>query len=264
MAVADLLVVIIRVILEKVNPFKLHIVFNFSPYACNSREVIASTVVSISVWLTVAFTFDRMVAICFQKLKMKYCTEKTAATVIITVCLLSLFNKIPVFFKYNRYSCRVSYAYYYYPVWMVFDWTDRILTPVLPFVLILLFNTLTVRHILMASAVRRKLRGQRNGDEKNDPEMKNRRRSIVLLFTITGSFVLLWVTHVVYLSIQRISGMYQLWTTPQLVIDKMGRMLQLSSSCTNTFIYVITQRKFREEVMNAVKYPFTVILKFIK
>ncbi|XP_072360116.1 probable G-protein coupled receptor 139 [Scyliorhinus torazame] len=268
MALADLLVIIIDVIVSKMNFLGLYSSFVYYTPGCNIREVISSTIVEISVWLTVAFTFDRTVAICFQKLKIKYCTEKTAATVITTVSVLSLLTNIPLFFKYILYDfdyyCSVTYQYYHSPLWITFDWILRILTPVLPFVLILLLNTLTVRHILMANAVRRKLRGQRNGDEKNDSEMKNRRRSIILLFTITGSFILLWATRVVYLSIQRITGMYEVWTTPVLVTDMMGRMLQLSSSCTNTFIYVVTQRKFREEVMNAVKYPFTLILKFIK
>ncbi|XP_078061747.1 uncharacterized protein LOC144487536, partial [Mustelus asterias] len=200
MALADLLVIIIDVIVSKLNFLNLYSSFLWLSPLCNGLKVISSTVVASSVWLTVAFTFDRMVAICFQKLKMKYCTEKTAAIVIATVSVLSLLTNIPVFFRYVVYNFNmycIEAGGFFSLVWIVFDWTDRILTPVLPFVLILLLNTLTVRHILLAIVVRRKLRGQRNGEEQNDPEMKNRRRSIILLFTISGSFILLWMTRVI-------------------------------------------------------------------
>uniref|UniRef100_UPI00398F07C1 probable G-protein coupled receptor 139 n=1 Tax=Pristiophorus japonicus TaxID=55135 RepID=UPI00398F07C1 len=264
MAVADLLVIIIHVILGKLNTFYLHIVFFYYPPGCNIRDVIRYTTRDSSVWLTIAFTFDRMVAICCPKLKTKYCTEKSAAIVITTVSLLSLLINIPWYFKYELYWCKVSYEYVTSPVWQTYDWGVRVLTPLLPFVLILLLNTVTVRHILLASAVRRKLRAQRNGEEQHDPEMKNRRRSIILLFTISGSFILLWTTNVVVLMVQRITVMHDFLTTPLLVAIIMGTMLQLLSSCTNTFIYAVTQSKFREEVMNTVKYPFTAILNFIK
>ncbi|XP_060687131.1 probable G-protein coupled receptor 139 [Hemiscyllium ocellatum] len=264
MAVADLLVVIIQVILDKMNRSYLHIVFFFYPPGCSIRDAIGSTAVSSSVWFTVAFTFDRMVAICFQKLKTKFCTERNAAVIITTVSLLSLLNKIPLYFKYEPYFCKITYEYFYYLVWIAFDWGDRILTPVLPFFLILLLNAVTVRHILLASAVRRKLRGQQNGDKPNDPEMKNRRRSIILLFAISGSFILLWITRIITLAVQRITGWYIGAPTGYWVGDCMGAMLQLSSSCTNMFIYAVTQRKFREEMLNTLKYPFITIQNSIK
>ncbi|XP_060687132.1 probable G-protein coupled receptor 139 [Hemiscyllium ocellatum] len=259
MAGADLLVVLIQVILDKLNRSYLHIVFFSNLPGCSIRDVIGSTAVSSSVWLTVTFTFDRMVAICFQKLKTKFCTERNAAVIITTVSLLSLFIKIPLYFKYETYYCKITYEYFYYLVWLAFDWGDRILTPVLPFFLILLLNAVTVRHILLASAVRRKLRGQPNGDKPNDPEMKNQRRSIILLFAISGSFILLWTTRVITLAIQRITGWYIGAPAGYWVGDHMGTMLQLSSSCTNTFIYTVTKRKFREEMLNTVKYPFITI-----
>ncbi|XP_051867181.1 probable G-protein coupled receptor 139 [Pristis pectinata] len=267
MAVADLLVVITQVILGPINNYYLHVSFFFYTPGCNFSETSSAVAVASSVWLTVAFTLDRTVAICFQKLKTRYCTEKGAAIIITMVSVLSVLTNIPWYFMYpliGTFVCQVSYAYYYSPVWQAFDWGHRILTPVTPFMLILLLNAVTVRHILMASVVRRKLRGQRNGEGKDDPEMKNRRRSIILLFTISASFILLWMTRVVILAIQRITGQYQAMTISYVVGEHLGTMLQLFSSCTNMFIYAVTQRKFREEAINAVKDPFMAILNFIK
>ncbi|XP_032882307.1 probable G-protein coupled receptor 139 [Amblyraja radiata] len=257
MAVADLLVVVIQVIL--VNIINIYI-----PPECKIVNTVGYMSVACSVWLTVVFTFDRTVAICFQKLKTRYCTKKGAAVVIAAVSVLSVLTNIPWYFTYRSRFCMRSLDFITLPVWAAFDWGHRILTPLVPFVLILLLNAVTIRHILMASAVRRKLRGQHRGEGKDDTEMKNRRKSIILLFTISASFILLWTTRVVILSIQRITGQYMAQFVTNVVIDHLGTMLQLFSSCTNTFIYAVTQRKFREEVINAVKCPFKAILKFIK
>ncbi|XP_051867179.1 probable G-protein coupled receptor 139 [Pristis pectinata] len=257
MAGADLLVVVFQVVLQRV--FYIH----YSP-ECNIINTMGYVSVACSVWLTVAFTLDRTVAICLQKLKTRYCTEKGAAIVIALVSVLSVSTNIPWYFSYHPNYCLESYEFINSPVWAAFDWGHRILTPVVPFVLILLLNAITVSHILMASVVRRKLRGQRNREGKDDPEMKNRRRSIVLLFTISASFILLWMTQVVILAVQRIDRQYSIMRASHYAVVHMGEMLQLFSSCTNMFIYAVTQRKFREEVVNTVKYLFTAILNFLK
>ncbi|XP_059841359.1 probable G-protein coupled receptor 139 [Hypanus sabinus] len=257
MAVADLLVVIFNVI-PKV------IYYYYKPPLCNIINTMSYVSVASSVWLTVAFTFDRTVAICFQRLKTRYCTEKGAAIIIAVVSVLSLFTNIPWYFTYMTYICWVSLGFINSLMWQAFDWGHRVLTPVVPFVLILLLNVVTIRHILMASAARRRLRGQRNGEEKDDQEMKNRRRSIILLFTLSASFILLWMTHVVILAVEYITMQYFEMTPSYVVAQKVGVMLQSFSSCTNMFIYAITQRKFREEMKNVVKYPFRAILSFCR
>ncbi|XP_062913348.1 probable G-protein coupled receptor 139 [Mobula hypostoma] len=257
MAVADLLVVIFRVILQRVFGFY------YSP-ECNVVDTIGYISVSCSVWLTVGFTLDRTVAICFQRLKTRYCTEKGAAIVIAVVSLLSVLTNIPWYFKYQPYFCVISYWFITSPVWQQFDWGHGFLTPIVPFVLILLLNAVTVRHILKASAVRRRLRGQQSGEKKDDPEMKNRKRSIILLFAISTSFVLFWIVRVFSLAVQRITGQYVGIPFDYVVVDTIGTMFQLFSSCTNMFIYAITQRKFREEMINVMKYPFVVIRNVIK
>ncbi|XP_067865111.1 probable G-protein coupled receptor 139 [Heterodontus francisci] len=47
------------------------------------------------------------------------------------------------------------------------------------------------------------------------------------------------------------------------IIQQVGYMLHNLSCCTNTFIYVVTQSKFREQVKSAVKYPVTSIIQLM-
>ncbi|XP_059841241.1 probable G-protein coupled receptor 139 [Hypanus sabinus] len=241
MAVADLLVVIFNVILKK-------IIFIFYSPECKIIDAMGYISIACSVWLTVAFTLDRTVAICFQRLKIRYCTEKGAAIVIAVVSVLGVLTNIPWPFRYEARKCLESYHFQILTVWEAFYWGHQLLTPVVPFMRILALNAVTVSHIIRASTVRRKLRGQQNGVEKDDQEMRNRRRSIILLFTIPASFILFWMTQVASLTIQRIKGSYSVLRGYYFIPGTTGTMLQLFSSCTNMFIYAITQRKFREEM----------------
>ncbi|XP_067865231.1 probable G-protein coupled receptor 139 [Heterodontus francisci] len=204
MAAADLTVVIVHVILQRINIMYFPISFLFLTPVCTVNFVAYIVAVDCSVWFTVAFTFDRFVAICCQKLQSKYCTEKAATVAIITVSVVSCLRTIP-FYYINEpafiiddvpWYCAATADYLTSPLWKAFEWIDSSITPLLPIILILLFNALTVRHIIAANRVRRGLR--RNSEHHNDPEMKNRRKSMILLFTISANFILLWMTYVVH------------------------------------------------------------------
>ncbi|XP_032890392.1 probable G-protein coupled receptor 139 [Amblyraja radiata] len=273
MAVTDLLVIITAVILNRLSGIYFPgSILNITP-VCSLSAAVTFAARVCSVWLTVSFTFDRFVAICCQKLKTKYCTERTATVVIITVCLLSCLTNIPWYFIHGplyisgdvSWYCRLKKILYTSPIWRAFDALDRILTPCLPFLLILLLNALTVRHILAASRARERLRAASKAETQSDPEMESRRKSIVLLFSISGTFILLWMTYVVRFLYVRITNdaSFKSFTDPKFQFQEAANMLQLLSSCTNTFIYAAVQSKFRDELKKAAKYPFTLIAKII-
>ncbi|XP_067858778.1 probable G-protein coupled receptor 139 [Heptranchias perlo] len=274
MAVGDLLVIITDVILYKIVYYYFqNSLFDTTPM-CRLVVVLYASSQDCSVWLTVAFTFDRFIAICCQQLKTKYCTEKTAAVVIAVVSTIFCLKCIPWYFAFGpRYvtnnvpwECVLKPIFYTSKAWAAFAWLHRIFTPLLPFGFILLFNVLTVKNILVASKVRRGLLGCNSGENHNDPEIANRKKSIILLFTISGSFILLWTTYVVYFLYVRITNAFYhtSFNDPLFKAQQAGSMLQLLSSCTNTSIYAVTQAKFRNEVKNAMKYLFTHIFKLIK
>ncbi|XP_055502517.1 probable G-protein coupled receptor 139 [Leucoraja erinacea] len=265
MSVTDLLVIITAVIINRIGGIYFAGSFLSITPVCSLTIAVTYAARVSSVWLTVTFTFDRFVAISCQKLKAKYCTEKTATVVIGTVCVLGFLSNIPWYFIHEPiyiidnvpWYCRLKEIRYTSPVWTALDWFDRISTPCLPFLLILLLNALTVRYILAASRARRRLRAQSNGQTQSDPEMESRRKSIILLFTISGSFILLWMTYVVQFLYVRITNDYNFksFNDPKFILQEAGNMLQLLSSCTNTFIYAAIQRRFREELKKMFTFP---------
>ncbi|XP_067877779.1 probable G-protein coupled receptor 139 [Heterodontus francisci] len=272
MAMADLLVIITDVILWRSSYYYFpETLLNITP-VCSVIYVLLCAATDCSVWFTITFSFDRFVTICCQKLKTKYCTAKTAAVVLVTTCILLCLKNVPFYFIYEPreiidnvpWDCDTKPIYYTEPGWMGLDWFDKVLTPLLPFVLILLLNALTVRHILVASRVRKGLRGQSKGENRSDPEIESRRKSVILLFTISGSFILLWLIYIIdflYYNITRTDpGDYN---NSEYIFGQVGYMLQVLSCCTNTFIYGVTQSKFRGQIKNTVKYLVTSIIQFI-
>lgn len=95
----------------------------------------------------------------------------------------ALFNDVPFYFSREPdkiinnvpWGCSYKASYFTDPGWVGFDWFDKMLTPLVPFHLVLLFNALTVRDILVASRVRHGLRGQATGENRRDLEVESRR-----------------------------------------------------------------------------------------
>ncbi|XP_067865137.1 probable G-protein coupled receptor 139 [Heterodontus francisci] len=269
MATADLLVIITGVILWQISYYYFQGSFLYITPVCSVIGVLSFAAIDCSVWFTVTFTFDRFVAICCQKLKTKYCTKKTAAVVLATTCILFCLKNVPFYFTYEPgeiidnvpWFCNTKPSSYTDPGWVGYDRFDMILTPLIPFALILLLNSLTVRHILVASRVRKGLRGQSKGENRSDPEMESRRKSVILLFTISGNFILLWLVYVTEFFYYNITGTeHRDYTDSEYIFQQIGWMLLNLSCCTNTFIYGATQSKFREQVKSAVKYPVKSII----
>ncbi|XP_059509236.1 probable G-protein coupled receptor 139 isoform X1 [Stegostoma tigrinum] len=273
MAIADLLVTIFDLILRHI-PFVYlegHHFLEGIP-VCNIHAVLLYAATDCSVWFTVTFTFDRFVAICCPNLRSKYCKVKTAAVVLATVTGLSCLKNIFWYFLFtHRYYvrsrpwfCWVKNVLKFSPIWGAIEFCHYILTPGVAFIPILLLNVLTVRHIAVTSRSRRRLHHQSNRKSTKDPEMKSRKNSIILLFLISGNFILLWSVSMVYSINWRMKLLgYELVYLPLYVME-LGYLLQMLSCCTNTVIYVITHPKFREHLKNIVYYPFTPIVKCIK
>ncbi|XP_069792516.1 probable G-protein coupled receptor 139 [Narcine bancroftii] len=266
MAAADLAVVVINNILQHINYMYVYAGFLFITPVCALSLVLRVVTIDSSVWLTVGFTFDRFIAISCQKLRERYCRERTATVVTVTVVTVSCARCVPFYFIMEPgviidnvpWRCVLKPEYFTSAAWKGFELLDSILTPLLPIALILLFNALTVRHIIAANKVRRGLRN--SSENQKDSETENRRKSMILLFALTANFISLWMPYVIYSLIwqaQNYGYADKYLKTPTYILQQTGYMLQMLSMCTNTCIYTLTQRKFRSELKSGVLYVYT-------
>ncbi|XP_069792280.1 probable G-protein coupled receptor 139 [Narcine bancroftii] len=273
MAAADLMVVIIVIIVQQMNNIYMFApVLQITP-VCALIIVFRYASMDCSVWFTVAFTFDRYVAICCQNLWRKYCTERVAAVVLMTVGVACSVRCIPFYFLLSPqliidnvpWYCVPIPEYYTLAICKAFELFDTIVTPILPICFILLFNGLTAKHIIAANRVRSGLRIK--GENQQDSEMENRRKSMILLFALSINFVILWMPYVIHsMNWQLVNSTYRdkYFNTPIFISQQCGWMLQFFSTCTNTCIYGLTQRKFRDELKNGVKLLIQIDRLFCK
>lgn len=276
MAVTDLLVLILAVLVNRMGTIYFPASFLSLTPICSLKLCMVYAARDSSVWFTVAFTMDRFIAICCQKLKARYCTEKTATIIIGTIGTMTCLKNVPMYFIYEPlYSvngvpwfCNIMPSFYSEIWWTACDCIHYILNPCVPFLLMLFMNAVTVKNILEANRARRRLRSQGRGENQNDPEVENRKKSIVLLFTISGSFIVLWTLYVVnFMYVRFTNSGYVIrpdLSDPRFLLRESGIVLQLLSCCTNTCIYAGTQRKFREEFKNAVAYIVSPITKLAR
>ncbi|XP_055486595.1 probable G-protein coupled receptor 139 [Leucoraja erinacea] len=265
MAISNLLVLIVHVLIRKIYMYYTPNSFLSLSAICPSNIYLRVVTLDFSVWLTMSFTFDRFVSICCPKLRLAYCTDRTAVTVIVSLWALSCLKYIPFNVMYVprltvdnvKWGCRPKRAYFISGWWLVFSWMCSISLPFLPFLIILLFNGLTVKNIIAANKVRRRLKAL-NG---KDTEAENRRKSIVLLFTVSGAFILLWTTVAVNFICTRVAVNFLGGdhTSPSYIANDVGVLLMHVSSCANTCIYGMTQRKFRQEVKNAFTHLTSIV-----
>ncbi|XP_067884409.1 probable G-protein coupled receptor 139 [Heterodontus francisci] len=269
MATADLLVMLFNII--GVNILSKRFPHSFLSYTavCKFMIYMLCTNHGMSMWFTVSFTFDRLVAICCQQLKRKYCTVRTAAAVLTTLSILIYSQTIPFWFVYEHkqiinnihWFIRPSVAFISSPAGAAYLLLQNIIYTWLPFALILLLNVLTVRRILITSRARRGLRTH-SSESPRDQEMENRKKSIILLFTVSASFILLNLPSAVSHATSSIAVHYRPdYTSPAYIATQTGVMLQYLSSCTNTCIYAAAQTKFREELKKVMKSPWTLAVR---
>ncbi|XP_078272189.1 uncharacterized protein LOC144602940 [Rhinoraja longicauda] len=273
MAAADLMVLIFEVILSEMSGAYYPYSFLNLSHICKLRILFNCISIDCSVWLTVTFTFDRFISICNQTLRAKYCTEKTAALVI--TCILSIVQNIPVYiFLVPLYIidnvawyCWIPSDIYTTTIGAALSGIETILAPVVPIILIILLNALTIKPIIQSNRVRTGLRRNNKAECGADHEMEIRRKSIILLLAISGNFVLLWMVSFVcfmcvnFLDVNLLGSDHN---DPFTIAELSGYMLRALSSCTNTFIYGVSQKNFREEFKNVIKSPFVLFSNSIK
>ena len=147
-------------ILETADIFDVR---EYNIWTCRLYKVLHYTAGDISIWLVVAFTFDRFVAVCFPLGKLKFSTWKRAVIASATIVFLSLAKNLHEFWtrgpEYRRNGelrriCGSQEKYHFFLDY-VRPWLVLVLVMVIPFVLILVFNCSIVAGLVRANRSRR-------------------------------------------------------------------------------------------------------------
>ncbi|XP_028307872.1 probable G-protein coupled receptor 139 [Gouania willdenowi] len=262
MSVADNLVLFFIVVLELT--FKYHQqepFWSFEPW-CSLRDIFNYGAFNASTWLVVFFTVERFIAIHTWKIKVKICTPRCATWTIVAIFVLSHVLAIPYYWSNTSVQVDNQTMCIYRPeapapYIHALIWFQSLQAYLFPFLIILTLNGLTLRlislrnriHISADSTLRL---------HKVKPILRSRmRKSVVLLVTVSMTFVLLSIPRAVTQIILRTTDMYTLdrndYSQRINIAADTGTMLSLSNSAANMYLYVCTQAKFRQEFIACIR-----------
>ncbi|XP_062895494.1 probable G-protein coupled receptor 139 [Mobula hypostoma] len=272
MAVADLLVILINVLVYEILIFRLSNSFLHYTEVLKATVYLVAVTLDLSLWYTVAFTGDRYVSICCQKFKTKYCRVKIARILAAVILAVACLENIPFLFALQPQQIVGNISWGVLPKldivnsapFVAFSRFKSFRNLLCVFGLIFLFNAMTARHILVASKSRRGFRIHKSTTER-DTEMENRKKGIMLLFCVSGSFMLFWLPSTVTNFIVNLT-MYSdnNYYSARFIAAQTGTLLTNMSSCINTCTYAATQTNFRGELKSLIMSPWTLIRALTK
>ncbi|XP_018541433.1 probable G-protein coupled receptor 139 [Lates calcarifer] len=261
-SVADSLVLIFIVVLElSVKYHQQEPFWSYEPW-CSLRDIFNYGAYNASTWLVVVFTVERFVAIHTWKMKTKICTPRCAAWTITAIFVFSHLFAIPHFWSNTSVYVNNKTRCIYNPeapsqFIHTLVWFQTLQAYIFPFLIILTLNGLTLRLISLSNRVHitTDLTSRAN---KVMPLLRSRKRkSVVLLVTVSMSFMLLSVTRAITQIILRTTPMYTCdrndYNLQINIAADTGTMLSLSNAAANMYLYVCTQSKFRQEFLACVR-----------
>ena len=134
----------------------------YSVWSCRMYKFLHYSAGNASIWLLVAFTFDRFVAVCFPFSKQRVCKWKRAVIASATILFLTLAKNLHEFwtrgpeYRSNgefRRICGTQKQYEFFLDY-VRPWLVLVLVMAVPFILILVFNCSIVGGLLKAKNAR--------------------------------------------------------------------------------------------------------------
>lgn len=260
-SIADTAVLVFIVVLELSIKYLTEEPFWSREPWCSLRDIFNYGASNISTWLVVAFTAERFLSITTYNLRKKIGIPHGTLWTICIIFALGHLLALPYNWAYvSMYSPDLQRWICIYKPNATTQYTltivsmQTIISYILPFVIIGILNGLTLRQISLVNRVHIIC----TSGQTVTPLLRSRKRkSVVLLVTVSMTFVLLSITRSITQIILRTKG-WQLnrddYSLSINVAADIGTMISLSNASINMYLYACTQTKFRQEVITCVKY----------
>ncbi|MBN3326728.1 GP139 protein, partial [Atractosteus spatula] len=214
-----------------------------------------------SSWIVVGFTIERYLALRITNLKRHYSQCRVTVCITVMIVVLSHVASVPVYWindvkltnltrdGENVTLPRCSYNNTEYSTVLV--WITTFLSGGIPILLVIVFNTLIGHHLRRASKMFTK---EERRAIKGASAKSMVRRTILLLCTVSITFVVLSLPRFVTYCILRTTYNYQGFNRDDYslsinVISDLANMLQNLNSSTNFLLYCMVSRRFRQELL---------------
>ncbi|XP_053404943.1 trissin receptor-like [Mercenaria mercenaria] len=157
-----------------------------SSYFCKIVSLVAYGSSNFSVWLIIAVTIIRYIAVSRPYKASRYCNRKRATRVILSLAVIVIIVNLHFMWtvqlqehaygdrKITKCDASESSAYFMYTIW---PWLDAVLSVLAPFALLACFNTMIVVHTLRATNWRRLSQPDLQMKRHSQPDLQKKRHS---------------------------------------------------------------------------------------
>ncbi|ESN92487.1 hypothetical protein HELRODRAFT_194208 [Helobdella robusta] len=237
----------------------------YPTWLCCLHRFINYSTGDISVWILVAFTMDRFIAVCFPFKKQLFCTPRKALLTVFICTLLAVFKNAHVFwtrgYVESKAKCTKVSRY------RTFEDTIRpyivlVTVSLLPFFCILIFNGFIIHHLLKSSKTKpksfsgRRVSAAKNslstGEAHNTEKESGKRdkksfyQTTAMCLSVSFAFLVLYFPTIV-VQICKESKEFDKNDTFE-VIRNISNMLPLVNHSINFYLYCLTGVRFRNEL----------------
>uniref|UniRef100_A0A8C4X6W3 G-protein coupled receptors family 1 profile domain-containing protein n=1 Tax=Erpetoichthys calabaricus TaxID=27687 RepID=A0A8C4X6W3_ERPCA len=213
---------------------------------CGLHTFLEFGAITSSIWIVVTFTLERYLVLRDPTARKHFSHARFSRRVLLLVILVSHVVSIPAYWINVVIMCIYNETTFS----TVVVWINTFLSGGIPFTLIIVFNSLIARQLTKASKLFTK------EQQRTMKGIINRglvRRTILLLFTVSFTFVFLCLPHFITYCILRTTYNYQDfnrddYSQPINVAGDLAVMLQNLNYTANFLLYCVVSKQFRREL----------------
>ena len=224
-------------------------------WSCKVITMVGYTMSVYSVWLLIAVTVERYIVIVHSLHAATMCTRSRAIKVIMGIFILVLTLHVHFLvtihlrdFPTQGMLCtsKLDYEFFVINMW---PWIDAILYSLLPFVVIILLNSLIIHKVIHAQRNRQTISTSKSAQSDN---RESSTKLTVLLLTISFTFLITTLPMNAMIIAIAIKGSYAS-SYEEASKFRLGQtistLLMYTNHGINFYLYLLTGQKFRQELV---------------
>ncbi|KAK2145505.1 hypothetical protein LSH36_677g02012 [Paralvinella palmiformis] len=256
LAIADTSVLVTGLIPEWLIQTDIKDISEVDPWVCKFERFFFYTTGDVAVWILVAFTCDRCIAVCFPLKKRHLCTATRAYLACLVIVLVAVAKNFHIFWTRGvvydaagRFieNCGKPEPYVYFEK-KIRPWIVMVTVSLGPFLIILVCNVIIVKQLVWSGRMRT---GTAAGSGSSQEKQQRAFTQTTAMCLSTSFAFLILITPSIVLLIGKPN-----WTSsdrPNIAYDiakAVNNQLMFINHSINFFLYCLTGARFRAEFVS--------------